>query len=123
LPQGIAEYGGKTARRQMDTAPDKEEAAMKNLIMTTVFGIVSVVAAQAFASEIEDYAGLPLYQEDIVAGPQEAVIDENRAGYDGLPVTRGIKPVFQSAEVEYEEGYDGLPLVDTESRGMFAIQE
>ena len=96
---------------------------MKNLIRITVFGIVSVVAAQAFASEIEDYAGLPLYQKDVIAIPQEVVIDEEHAGYDGLPVTRQIKPVFQSAAVEYEEGYDGLPLVETESRNMFAIQK
>ena len=100
---------------------------MKNLIMTTVFGIVSVVAAQAFASDIEDYAGLPLYHEDVIASPQEVVIDEEHAGYDGLPVTRQIKPVFQSvfqsAEIEYEEGYDGLPLVEAEGRGMFAIQK
>jgi hypothetical protein len=96
---------------------------MKNLFITTVFSIVSVVSAQAFASDIEDYAGLPIYQDDIVASPQAVVIDGQHTGYDGLPVTQRINPVMRSVEIESQEGYDGLPLVETESQDMFAIQE
>jgi len=96
---------------------------MKNLIRTTVFGIITVVAVPAFASEIEDYAGLPLYEEDFIASPQEVVIHAERAGYDGLPVTRRTRPANQSAEVAYQEGYDGLPLVETDTRGMLATQD
>jgi hypothetical protein len=112
-----------TARRRMDTSSDREEAAMRNLLMTTVISIVSVVSTQAFAGDVEDYTGLPVYQEDIVASHQEVVIDKEHTGYDGLPVTRRTNPVLQYVEIEAQEGYDGVPLVGTESHDMFAIQE
>ncbi len=102
---------------------------MKNLVITTVFSIVSVVTAQALASDIEDYAGLPLYEEGIITTPEEIVVNENHTGYDGLPVTRLVKPAFHSDPEKTEfsafeqEGYDGLPLVETESQGTLTIKD
>ena len=69
---------------QMHISPDQEEPIMRNLFKTTIFSIVSIVGAQAFASDIEDYTGLPVYQDDMIASPQAEVINEGHTSLQGV---------------------------------------
>ena len=82
-----------------------------NKIITTTFCFFSVLGTQAMASDIEDYAGLSIYEDEMLPAVQEVVVNEGHEGYDGLPVTYRTGRAFQSAESQNQDGYDGLPVI------------
>ena len=96
---------------------------MKSLMMTTVFICASGIGIPVLASDIEDYAGLPLYEEDVIDSRVEVVNEDTHEGYEGLPLSRRSETEMQWVELEGQEGYDGLPRVESAAYRTWARQD
>ena len=82
---------------------------MKTAIAIMVFSIGTAISTLAVGGDIEDYAGLPIGEDETMPAAVEYIVRDGYSGYDGLPVTRQMQPTFVSVELENSEGYDGLP--------------
>lgn len=81
---------------------------MKTPATAIVFGFAMAISVQSVGGDREDYAGLPLNEDTTAPAVSEVIVQDEYAGYDGLPVTRMFPPTFVSVELVDREGYDGL---------------
>ena len=84
---------------------------MKTTVNTSLLIFSISTTLNAFAAEIEDYAGLPITNDTTV--PAEYV-SLNESGYDGLPVSTSVE-TERLVVVEGQFDYSGLPIMRRQS--------
>ena len=89
---------------------------MKTTLISSLLFIGITATVTAFADGREDYAGLPIDDETFNA---EEVVNENHAGYDGLPVTRQVE-TERWVEVDGQSDYSGQAIMRRQSVIEFA---